>query len=136
MGTDTGRYTVLYDGGCPMCRRTVRVLRRLDWLGRLTFMDATDAAVRERIAPGLTEAQVLVEMYVVSDTGALAGGFAGYLWIARAVPVLWPMAVLGPVPGIRHLGDAVYRAIAANRVRRGRCTDEVCAAVTTPGTRS
>ena len=37
-----GRYTVLYDGGCPMCRRTVRVLRRLDWLRRSTFVDATD----------------------------------------------------------------------------------------------
>ena len=30
-----------------------------------------------------------------------------------------------------HLGDAVYRVIAANRVRRGRCTDEVCAVAPT-----
>lgn len=125
------QYTVLYDGGCPMCRRTVRVLRRLDWLNRLTFVDATDAAVRERIAPGLTEAQVLVEMYVVAESGARAAGYAGYLWITRVVPLLWPMAVLGPLPGIWHLGDAVYRVIAANRVRRGRCTDEVCAVTPT-----
>ena len=122
-----GRYTVLYDGGCPMCRRTVRVLRRLDWLHRLTFVDATDAVVRERVAPGLTEAEVLVEMYVVNDTGARAGGYAGYLWIARVVPLMWPMALLGPLPGVWHLGDALYRYVAANRVRRGRCTDEVCA---------
>ena len=125
------QYTVLYDGGCPMCRRTVRVLRRLDWLNRLTFVDATDTAVRERIAPGLTEAQVLVEMYVVDQSGARAAGFAGYLWITRVVPLLWPMAVLGPLPGIRLLGDAVYRVIAANRVRRGRCTDDVCAVAPT-----
>jgi predicted DCC family thiol-disulfide oxidoreductase YuxK len=105
-------YTVLYDGGCPMCRRTVRVLRRLDWLKRLTFVDATDAAVRQRIAPGLTEAEVLVEMYVVDQSGARAAGYAGYLWIARVVPLLWPMAVLGPLPGVWHLGDAVYRLIA------------------------
>jgi predicted DCC family thiol-disulfide oxidoreductase YuxK len=125
-----GRYTILYDGGCPMCRRTVRILRRLDWLGRLTFVDATDDAVRARVAPGLTEAEVLVEMYVVNQHGARVGGYAGYLWIARAVPLMWPMALLGPLPGIWHLGDAVYRHVAANRVRRGRCTDDVCAAPT------
>jgi predicted DCC family thiol-disulfide oxidoreductase YuxK len=122
-----GRYTVLYDGGCPMCRRTVRVLRRFDWLGRLAFVDATDAEARARIAPGLTEAEVLVEMYVVDEHGARVGGYAGYLWIARVVPLMWPIALLGPLPGLRHIGDAVYRSIAANRVRRGRCTDEVCA---------
>jgi predicted DCC family thiol-disulfide oxidoreductase YuxK len=122
------RYTVLYDGGCPLCRRTVRILRRLDWLGRLTFSDATNAELREQIAPGLTEAQVLVEMYVVDQaTRARAAGYAGYLWLSRVVPVLWPFAILGPLPGIRHLGDAIYKVIAANRIRRGRCTDEVCA---------
>ena len=128
-----GRYTVLYDGGCPMCRRTVRVLRRLDWLRRLTFVDATDAGVRARVAPGLTEAEVLVEMYVVSEAGARVGGYAGYLWIARVVPLLWPLALVGPLPGVWHLGDAVYRYVAANRVRRGRCTDEVCAPVAPSG---
>jgi predicted DCC family thiol-disulfide oxidoreductase YuxK len=130
---DMPRYTVLFDGGCPMCRRTVRVLRRLDWLRRLTFVDATDAAARERLAPGLTEAEVLVEMYVVAESGARAAGFDGYLWIARVVPLMWPMALLGPLPGIWHLGDAVYKRVAANRVRRGRCTDEVCEA---PGLRA
>ena len=128
-----GRYTVLYDGGCPMCRRTARVLRRLDWLRRLTFVDAIDPAVRERVAPGLTEAEVLVEMYVVDETGARSGGYAGYLWMARAVPLLWPMALLGPLPGVRQLGDAIYRYVAANRVRRGRCTDQVCAPATPSG---
>jgi predicted DCC family thiol-disulfide oxidoreductase YuxK len=120
------RYTVLFDGGCPMCRRTVRILRRLDWLKRLRFVDATDAAARERIAPGLTEAEVLVEMYVVAESGARAPGFDGYLWISRVVPLMWPVALLGPLPGIWHLGDAIYKRIAANRVRRGRCTDEIC----------
>ena len=42
---------------------------------------------------------------------------------------MWPMALLGPLPGVWQLGDAVYRYVAANRVRRGRCTDDVCAPV-------
>ena len=121
------RLTVLFDGACPLCRRTVAALRALDWLGRLRFEDATDAATRERFAPGLTEAAVLVEMYVVDPGGARHAGYDGYLWIARVVPLMWPLALAGPLPGIRHLGDAIYRLVAAGRVRRGRCTDDLCA---------
>ena len=119
--------TVLFDGGCPMCRRTVRTLHRLDWLGRLQFADATDAARRERLAPGLTEADVLVEMYVVDGAGRRFGGYEGFFRLARVIPLMWPFLAVGGLPGIRQLGHAVYRRIAANRVRRGRCTDEFCA---------
>ena len=120
---------VLFDGGCPVCRGTVRVLHRLDWLHRLQFADATDAARRERLAPGLTEAEILVEMYAVDPAGRRFGGYDGFLRIARVVPVMWPFLVIGSLPGMKQLGQAVYRRIAANRVRRGRCTDEFCASV-------
>jgi len=122
-----GRLVVLFDGGCPMCRRTVRLLQRVDWLRRLAFADVTDPGTRERHAPGLSESDALLEMYVVDEQGRRFAGFEGYLQIALVVPVMWPVALLGRVPGIRHLGHAVYRMVAANRVRHGRCTDEVCA---------
>ena len=117
---------VLFDGGCPLCRRSVRILRTIDWLDRLQLVDGTDATNRERIAPGLTEAAVLVEMYVVDEKGSRFGGFEGYLQIARVVPLMWPLGVLGRLPGLRHAGRAAYRVIAANRIRRGRCTDDLC----------
>jgi predicted DCC family thiol-disulfide oxidoreductase YuxK len=121
------RLPVLFDGGCPLCRRTVRIIRALDWFDRLQFVDATNAEARACVAPTLTEAQVMVEMYVVDERGGLHGGFEGYLQIARVVPLMWPFGLLARLPGLRPLGHAVYRWIAANRVRRGRCTDEVCA---------
>jgi len=118
---------VLFDGGCPMCRRSVRIVRALDWNDRLQFVDATNAEARAFFAPSLTEAQVMVEMYVVDERQRLHGGFDGWLQIARVVPTMWVFGLLGRVLGIRQLGDAVYKVIAANRVRRGRCTDELCA---------
>jgi predicted DCC family thiol-disulfide oxidoreductase YuxK len=121
------RLPVLFDGGCPLCRRTARIVRALDWNGRLQFVDATNDEARAFFAPSLTEAQVLVEMYVVDERGRLHGGFEGWLQIARVVPVMWVAGLIGRVPGIRQLGHALYKVIAANRVRRGRCTDEVCA---------
>jgi hypothetical protein len=48
------------------------------------------------------------------------------LRVARVVPVMWPLLIVGSLPGIRQFGRAVYRSIAARRIRRGRCTDEFC----------
>ena len=53
------RLLVLIDGGCPLCRRTARVLHAVDWRGRLAFADGTDATARERWAPGLDEVALL-----------------------------------------------------------------------------
>jgi predicted DCC family thiol-disulfide oxidoreductase YuxK len=116
---------VLFDGGCPMCRRTARRLHRVDWLNRLTFADGTDAGRRERFAPGLTEAQIMREMWVV-EPGRRSGGFDAVLRISSAVPLLWPFFLVASLPGIRQTGHAVYRRIAANRIRQGKCTDEFC----------
>ena len=117
---------VLFDGGCPICRRTVRTLRRIDWLARLQFADGTDAGIRDRVAPGLSEAAAMQQMNVVDAAGRRYGGYDAQLRIAREVPLLWPFHVLGQLPGVRQIGTAVYRFIAANRQRRGRCTDDLC----------
>jgi predicted DCC family thiol-disulfide oxidoreductase YuxK len=117
---------VLFDGGCPVCRRTVRTLRRLDWLGRLRFADATNPDNRERIAPGLTEAAAMQQMNVVDADGRRYGGYDAQLRIAREVPLLWPFRLIGHLPGVRGAGMALYRYIAANRQRHGQCSDELC----------
>lgn len=126
MAASSTQRVVLFDGECPLCRRTVRRIRALDWRHRLRFVDATNAEARERIAPGLTEAAVLVQMYVIDERGARGAGFEAALQIARVVPLLWPLWLVGRLPGIRSLGHLVYRTIAANRLRRGRCTDDLC----------
>ena len=35
---------VLYDGQCPLCLKSVGLLKRLDWFGRLTYVNARDRA--------------------------------------------------------------------------------------------
>jgi predicted DCC family thiol-disulfide oxidoreductase YuxK len=109
-----------------LCRRTARIIRTLDWNDRLQFVDATNAEARAFFAPTLTEREVMIEMYVIDQRGRLHGGFEGYLQIARVVPMMWPFGLIGRLPGFRQLGHAIYKVIAANRVRRGRCTDELC----------
>ena len=42
-----GKVLVWFDGGCPLCRREIALMRRLDRRGAITFVDAAsaDAAV-------------------------------------------------------------------------------------------
>ena len=114
---------VLIDGECPMCRRLAARLTRMDWLGRLSFEDATDPAVRARVAPGLDEQSALTAMHVVAPDGSRRAGFDGFLSLARVVPLLWLPGAIGALPGIRSLGRVIYRLVAA---RRTRCTEAVC----------
>ena len=80
------RLVVLIDGGCPLCRRTARLLHTLDWLDRLAFADGVDGTARERWAPGLDEASMMREMYVVDETGTRHAGYDGY-WTSADVDV-------------------------------------------------
>jgi predicted DCC family thiol-disulfide oxidoreductase YuxK len=119
---------VLIDGECPMCRRLAGMLARIDWFHRLSLEDGSNAAVRERVAPGLDESMALAAMHVVSPDGSRRSGFDGFLRIAAVVPLLWLPGAVGALPGIRSLGRLVYRRIAANRTRE-RCNDAICAPV-------
>ena len=121
------RHEVLADGQCPMCRRTARVLHALDWFDRLTFVDASDDEARERVAPGLERSAALTEMYVIDERGSRVAGYDGYLRLAAGVPLLWVPRLIGMLPPVAAAGRAIYRRVAESRIRRGRCTDDVCA---------
>ncbi len=120
------RFTVLYDGGCPLCRRTVRALAGLDWFGRLSFSDATDDALRERLAPGLSREDALASMYVLDERGSRTAGFDGYLQLSQGLPILWVPRWIGLLPPAGWLGRRIYGMVAARRARQGTCSDEVC----------
>jgi predicted DCC family thiol-disulfide oxidoreductase YuxK len=118
-----GRIQVLYDGLCPLCRRTVRLLACLDLFARLEFLDfrRVDLADYNRSHKLNLKAQELAEeMYVVSR-GRACRGFDGYRIIAVALPVFWPVAPWLFLPGISSLGAMAYRHIARNRFRFLSC---------------
>ena len=100
-----------------MCRRTVRVLRGLDWLGRLEFRDMTTAS----------DLPVPMEAAMRGMPMRTAGGrvLVGFPAVRRAL-VQTPLGLLPAaalyVPGVAWLGDRGYRWVA---LRRGR---DACAA--------
>jgi predicted DCC family thiol-disulfide oxidoreductase YuxK len=123
-----GRSVVLYDGQCPFCRRSVALLRRLDWLGRLRYHDARDADHLPPSNEPLHPPRLLEQMHVLSPGGDRAfAGFGAVRYLAWRLPALWAVAPLLYLPGIPVLGQRIYLWVAKNRFQLVPCHGGVCA---------
>jgi predicted DCC family thiol-disulfide oxidoreductase YuxK len=119
------RGQVLYDGQCPLCLKSVALLKRLDWLGRLSYVNARDRADLPAAA-AIDPDQLLQEMHVLTPGGRLYHGFAALRWMAWRLPLLWPLAPFLYVPGVPRLGQRLYLWVARNRFRLVPCHGGVC----------
>ena len=132
---EKGQALVIYDGGCPFCQKSVAVLRRLDWLGRLQYFDARDVEHLPACEPPLEPARLMEEMHLLTpDRCHVYAGFKAFRWMAWRLPPLWPVAPFLYLPGVPALGQRVYLWIARHRYQIVPCRDGVCE-VPRPGSR-
>lgn len=80
--------TVWYDGGCPMCRREIDVIRRLD---RASAIDFVDAANENATCP-IDRSDVLAQFHA-REKGILLSGAAAFAAMWRAIPLLRPLGL-------------------------------------------
>jgi predicted DCC family thiol-disulfide oxidoreductase YuxK len=124
----SGQAQVLYDGQCPLCLKSVATLRRLDWLGRLRYVNVRDEANVPKREPSLDPNRLLEEMHLIPPDGQkVYHGFGAFRWMAWRLPLLWPVAPFLYLPGMARLGQWVYLWIARNRFRLVPCHGGVCA---------
>jgi predicted DCC family thiol-disulfide oxidoreductase YuxK len=109
---------VLYDGACGLCRPTVAVLRRLDLLRRVEFLDVHGdwSAIAHRF-PALSREACLTEMHGIDPDGRIYTGFDTYRALGWILPLGWTVLPLLYLPPVSWLGRRIYRAIAAGRHR-------------------
>ena len=91
---------VLYDGGCPLCRREVGVCRGLQPLqpdAPLCFADASDT--RLPLPPGTTREQLLARFHVRGRDGHLLNGAQAFSALRAALPGWRWLALAGRLPG-------------------------------------
>jgi len=123
-----GKAIVLFDGQCPLCQRSVRSLKRLDWLGRLHFQDCREIANLPRTALPLDPNRLLEEMHLVTpNRKRVHPGFRAFRWMAWRIPATWWLAPLLYLPGMRWLGTRLYRWVARNRMNLVPCESGACA---------
>lgn len=122
---------LLYDGGCPLCRREAEWLARRSRDGRLVIENIA-AADFDPTRYGKTLDELMEVMHGVRPDGSLLTRVAVFREAYRLTGLGW---LLAPTawPGLRWLADWGYERFARNRLRIGRwlgaedCTEGRCA---------
>lgn len=115
-----GRLTVLFDGDCGLCQRTMTVIRRLDVFGRVEICDVLRQwRILQNRYPQLSHRACIDDMHAVTETGAVFTGFAAYRALAWVLPAGWLLLPLLYLPGVAWAGQRVYRRIADSRYHNG-----------------
>lgn len=93
-----------------------RVVEPVDF----TFVDLV------KVHGSLRRDDCMKSMHAVSDSGRITRGFDAMRALAARLPLFWPLAAIGYVPGVAWAGRRVYNWSAATRSRDAACTDLVC----------
>lgn len=115
-------FEVFYDGECPLCRREISWLRRLDRRGRLRFSDIAASGFSAH-ALGFSPEDLMAEIHGRFPDGRIVRGVEVFRQLYAAVG-FGPLVFLTRLAGVRQLLDVGYRLFARNRLKlTGRCTD-------------
>ena len=93
------------DGACPLCRREIGLMRRLDRRRALTFVDVAEPGAAE--ACPLDPADMLSRFHVRED-GQLLSGAAAFAAMWRAIPILRPFGLMARNRQVLALLEALY----------------------------
>ena len=123
---------VFFDGDCPLCRREIAFVRRLDRRSRVRFTDIAARSFDASAVLGRTHDDLMARIHARLPDGSLVEGVEVFRRMYAAAG-LGPLVALSRLPILSHLLDASYRWFARNRLRlTGRCEDGAC----TPNFRS
>jgi predicted DCC family thiol-disulfide oxidoreductase YuxK len=107
---------VWHDGGCPLCRREIALMRRLDRRGSIQFIDVTTA--QETACP--IDPAVLLMRFHACEDGVLLSGAAAFAAMWRAIPFLRPLGLAARTPMVLAALEVCYRIFLRFRPRLQR----------------
>lgn len=94
---------IWYDGGCPLCRREIALMRRLDRHAAIRFVDVAGADT----ACPIDRAELLARFHALED-GQLRSGAAAFAAMWRAIPALRPLGLAARNRHVLSLLERLY----------------------------
>ena len=105
--------TVWYDNACPLCRREIAVMRRLDIRQRIDFVaiggDGPDQCPIDR--------DTLLARFHARENGRMLSGAAAFAAMWRAIPLLRPLGLAARSPWLLGVLERAYRRFLTVRPR-------------------
>lgn len=108
--------TVWFDGNCPLCRREIALMQRLDRRGAIRFLDV--AAGDDGACP-IDRADLLARFHAM-ENGVLLSGAAAFAAMWRAIPLLRPLGLLARNQMVLTVLENAYRQFLRIRPRLQR----------------
>lgn len=105
--------TVLYDGYCPVCRRSARLIRKFDVLNVIDLKKYQEYPLDE-LPVSLEKLGTRIQACDADLKNCREGIFALTSILAR-IPPLFPFAAISFILGLSGVGQKVYDYISENR---------------------
>ncbi len=120
--------TVLFDGDCAFCQKSISILKKLDWFHRLSYQSFRETSSIPHHSVQLDEEKLVEQMHVLTPEGDRAfAGFKAFRWMAGRLPALWLTVPFLYIPGVPYIGQKLYLWVARNRFKLVPCHNGQCA---------
>jgi len=96
---------VWFDGGCPLCRREIALMQRLDRRGAIAFVDVDSG---DAVCP--LDRRALLARFHACENGRLLSGAAAFAAMWRAIPMMRPLGLLARNRWVLAVLERAYRA--------------------------
>jgi len=103
---------IWFDGACPLCRREIAFMRRLDRAHAITFIDVTEANSTCPIDPA-----ALLARFHALEEGRMLSGAAAFAAMWRSIPLLRPLGLAARRPLVLAALERLYRLFLRIRPR-------------------
>lgn len=101
--TSDPEVTIWFDGSCPLCRREISLMKRLDRRGALKFVDVTSGN-----ACPLDRQTLLARFHARERDGEIVSGAAAFAAMWRAIPLLRPLGLIAKWSPMERLLERLY----------------------------
>lgn len=98
------RVKVWFDGGCPLCQREIRIMRRLDIGGAIDFVDVSESV--DATCP-IDQADLLARFHA-EENGKVLSGAAAFAAMWRAIPRLRWLGMLAQNATVLAIFERLY----------------------------
>lgn len=117
------KISVLFDGHCGLCLRSIFVLQICDCAKRLRYVDFRDMQEHKKYASDIATADLIRAMHIRYASGKTYQGFDAFRALSWHLPPLFPLLPFLSIPGTAQIGRRIYAKIAK---RRKRCSHGSC----------
>ena len=94
---------VWFDSACPLCAKEVKIMRRLDWFGKVDFVDVLgtpDCPIQRE--------DLLERFHAQRLNGPLLSGAAAFALLWRSLPLLRPLGEIARIPFVLQAFEIIY----------------------------